>query len=127
MRLLVAMRLANSAEKILPYKIPQAFRLYFVDQPEKNLLVRVTLLRSGARFSLALHSSEIAASRCHKEMVHNGTSCTANLPCLRQHGRKKIAPAEFPREATDNYFFASLPLQRVQPQVVAIHAKAQPD
>jgi len=60
-------------------------------------------------------------------MVHNGTSCTANLPCLRQHGRKKIAPAEFPREATDNYFFASLPLQRVQPQVVAIHAKAQPD
>jgi hypothetical protein len=25
------------------------------------------------------------------------------------------------------FFFASLPLQRVQPQVVAIHAKAQPD
>jgi hypothetical protein len=23
------------------------------------------------------------------------------LPCLRQHGRKKIAPAEFPREASE--------------------------
>jgi hypothetical protein len=60
-------------------------------------------------------------------MVHNGISCTANLPGLRQHGRKKIAPAEFSRKATNYFFLAPLPLQRMQPPVVAIHTKAKPE